>query len=154
MDLVGHVIERGASGTDAIYLLNWEQFSFYWLQIEERLDKTDFGSFYTKEWLKKSVAEGSVHVWVLSDGVIRLVVFSQLVAYPRGLTIQLFWGYGTGLDQFLDRGNTLMDKVAEVMKAEWIEIVGRKGWVRRMKRYGFETETYIISRPAGKIRSH
>lgn len=139
---------------EAIYLLNWDQFSFYWSQIEECIDKTDFNHYYTKEWLRKAVEKREVYVWVLADGAIRLVVFSQMVPYPRGLTLQLFWGYGSGLEQFLEQANGLMDKVAEIMKAEQIEIVGRKGWVRKMKRFGFEVETYIISRPIKRTRSH
>ena len=140
--------------TEAVYLLDKDQFACYWSQIESCLDNTDFSHWYTKDWLQEAVREGLVQVWVLSDGIVRLVVFSQMVYYPGGTTFQIFWGYGVELDRFLTERHETMDILAKAMKAERIEIVGRKGWIRKMARYGFEKEAYIISRPVDKKRSH
>lgn len=154
MELIGQTSEGGAPEQNAIYLLNGEQFDHYWPQIEECLNKTDFGHYHTKEWLREAVKVGHVHVWILSDGMIRVIVFSEMIQYPIGLTIRIFWGYGAGLDQFLENANDMMDLVAGVMKAKRIEIVGRKGWMRKMRRFGFETETYIIGRAVREKRSN
>jgi hypothetical protein len=137
---------------EQIHLLSWPQFSHYWDQIAACLGTTDFDQYYSREWLLQSVQGGSVQVWALSDGTIRLVVFTRLYDCPRGKVLQLFWGAGQDLDRFLDMANETMDRVAGVLQATIIEIIGRRGWVRKMRKYGFETEMYTISRPVGRGR--
>lgn len=140
---------------EAIYLLSWPQFTFYWSQIEQCLATTDFDQFYTRDWLLSNVQGGGIQVWALSDGTtIRLVVFTRCYDSPRGKVLQLFWGAGEDLDRFLDMANETMDRVAGVLQAEIVEITGRRGWIRKMRKYGFEVQNYTISRPVGRGRTH
>jgi hypothetical protein len=135
---------------ESVYLLDWAQFTFYWDGISKCLDETDFGTYYTKEWLMEQVRLGYIQVWALSDGMIRLMIFSRIFEYPKAKVIQIFWGYGCDLDKFLEVANSAMDKAAAAIGADRIEIFGRPGWARKMKKLGFEREWYVIGRPIEK----
>lgn len=138
----------------AIYMLTWEQWSHYWGQIEECIDETDFGQYYTKDWLNDAVYRSHVQAWVLSDGTIRLVCFTRILMYPKDKVLQLFWAYGRGMDTALEMANEIMDRAAVVMEATRIEIVGRAGWWKKMRRFGFDRDWWTISRPVNVQRGH
>jgi hypothetical protein len=140
----------------AMYMLSWEQFSHYWGDIELNLKDTDFHDFYTDEWLFNGVLNREIQVFVLSDGAIRIIFFTQVINYPKNRAIRCFWGYGCELEKFLAVANERLDDMARLMKADRVELVGRPGWFRYLRRKlpGIHEGWCTVWREVGSVRSH
>jgi len=124
-----------SAGPESMYLLNWEQFTRYWENIGAALRAMDFYDYYTDEWLFNGVYTNQVQVFVLTDGAIRIVLFTQLLEYPKCKVLRLFWGYGCEIERFLKLINERLDDVARIYGATRIEVCGRPGWYRLLRRH-------------------
>lgn len=139
-----------------MYLLNWEQFSHYWgTGIQDALRMTDFYEYYTDEWLFDGVLKGNIQVFVLSDGVIKAIFFTQIVEYPGHTVIRCFWGCGA-VEKFIAIANERLEEMAQVAGADRIELVGRWGWYRMLKKIIPEVEhgPCTVWRPVKPQRRH
>ena len=142
---------------EAMYLLNWEQFTHYWLEdIHPSLKSTDFYDYYTEEWLFAGVQSGNIQVFVLSDGAIKVVFFTQVIQYPKIKVIRCFWGYGCELDRFLILANDKLEEMARFVGATRLELNGRPGWFRKLRKYlpGMNEGWCTVWRDIERKRSH
>ena len=56
---------------------------------------------------------------------------------------------GSEMEHWMDEFSDIADKLAKDYKCDEIYIVGRKGWVRALRSYGFETVHTVVSRKVG-----
>jgi hypothetical protein len=142
------------SAPEEIYKLNWEQFSHYWKDIEPALKATDFYDYYDDDWLFNGVLKGEIQVFVLSDGQIKMVVFTHLVQYPKHKVVSCFWGFGREFDKFAALADARLEYIAHVCEADRIEIIGRPGWFRKMRPLGWRQGWCTVWRDVPPKRSH
>lgn len=99
------------------------------------------------ESVKSRINSGEVMVAaVFNDGnLIAAVTFEQVVfeTGKRVLNIQL--AGGTDIDLWFDGVENLANALAERYLCDDIYIIGRKGWVRKMKSLGY-TEVHTVLR--------
>ena len=57
---------------------------------------------------------------------------------------------GSDLVDWMDQFSEIADKLAKDYKCEEIYIVGRQGWVRSLRRLGFEPVHTVVSRKVGE----
>ena len=140
-----------------MYLLDWEQFTHYWGNgIGDALKNSDFYDYYTEQWLFSSVFTKNVQIFVLSDGAIKVVFFTQILDYPKCKALRCFWGYGCELDKFLPLANERLEDMARLCDADRIELVGRPGWFRKLRYHlpGIKEGWCTVWRDVERKRSH
>jgi len=81
---------------------------------------------------------------VVGDNVAAAIV-TTLVARPALRELIILTAGGCELDEWLDEVMFMFDKLAREQQAEIISIHGRRGWVGKLKKYGYnEAYTTVI----------
>lgn len=128
-----------AKSTRTLYLLKEEQINFYWEKISEELRRTTLYEYWTEQQLLQAVQQGAMQCWALSDGTIKLILLSDIVRYSSGLRCLRFVGcVGEELDEFLPTIASCFRKVVKQLECHRIEVVGRRGWERKLRPLGFK----------------
>lgn len=133
-------------GTTEVFMLNGEQFRYYWPQIEECLDEAPklWNETLTKVAIVERVLNGSIQMWALCpDGEDIESVFMTRIVQMRGerpkQTLQVFWMYGERALERLDVLSDLLDRFGTAASCEQLEVVAaRKGWDRVLRPFGAE----------------
>jgi hypothetical protein len=88
----------------------------------------------------EQVSQGLMSAWIVSDEEynIMAVLITELVTYPLRSMVRIVLCGGEKLDKWLDTFLNKMDEYARNLGASGIEVVGRKGWERMLKNYGYE----------------
>lgn len=124
----------------------------HWLSIENSLDRIPHTwKHTTKDRLKHQLLSGELQAWAVADPKkLEMMVLTQIA--DGALQVILAWG-----DKILDAALPLLDagfdEFARNLDLERIEIVGRKGWERKLKPLGFKFERVILSRPVVEKRT-
>jgi hypothetical protein len=114
-----------------------------------------------KEYLKASIAMNrgalneedvynliqskDMQLWGIHDGDLKAVFTTQIVNYQREKRLRLVMIGGHEVDRWEQITSEAMDKFAKENDCSGIELWGRRGWVKRLKKYGYEEyETVVI----------
>ncbi len=114
----------------------------FWDQLEPLMQKvipTTFGR-ETIESLKNKIYNNDIILWIMWADInnIQGIVSTKIIEYPNKKV--LWWGFLASQDNkmkgwFPSMTKTL-SKYAKVNDCDYVEIVGRKGWVRELKKVG------------------
>lgn len=120
-------------------LLNSEQLLLHWGKIEAKMDADiQFNRFFTKNFILERLQEGSAQLWTAGSD---LVIVTQVVNGARCRSLQIIWANGTGLDQLLPTIWEVLNCYAQMVECQRIELFGRPGWERKLRKLpGIELE--------------
>lgn len=83
-------------------------------------------------------------VLVTEDDLVVTAAVLTMVEYPAKRVCQISYAGGSRLDEWCDNGLQAVEKLAKELGADAIYIQGRKGWVRRLQRHGYNERTTLI----------
>ena len=112
-----------------------------WPVIKPFIDRVleyTFGEYIAEDVKDKAINGNVVFFIVQIDGEIKSVLSTELIETPYKKYLNIITTSGDDFNEWgEDTLNTLIN-VAKEQGAEDITIVGRKGWLRKMKQYGFK----------------
>lgn len=124
-----------------------EYIEIVWDAVYPRLVKTcekvDFG--YTPEDLKKDIEKGLRQLWITKDERGFGFAITNISIRPQGKVGVMAIGGGDDLNLT----ENFMPVLTDFFKNEGcveIEMVGRQGWQKYMKRFGFGLKTVTVAR--------
>lgn len=111
----------------------------------------------TIESLRFKLLTGNLQAWAVgSGGTAEMVAFTQVVQHAKGATLQILWaaksGTSTPLLACLTKLEAVLERFADSQGCETVQIFGRPGWERILRRFGCEFEQIVLSRPVKRIR--
>lgn len=119
-----------------VELLTPEAYAHFWPMISKELDKIPqyWTHWWTKEFLRGAIFNG-VQIWgVGTENAMNLVVYTQVVHYPALNLFQIVLALGNNLDKALPILEAMFEKIAHDQGCQQFEIIGRRGWGRKLKR--------------------
>ena len=87
-----------------------------------------------------------IPVIMMHKGIILSVVTLEVVQKKKKRILSLMTAGGTDLDDWLDEFMDVAEQIAIEQECDDIYVTGRKGWQKKLKRYGFEYRYTVLSR--------
>jgi len=102
---------------------------------------------YTLEEIFDMLADGSAQAW----NVDKLYAITSINRYAYG-KVCCIWLMGGRMEQSaLEKGLEMISAFAKHNACKYIEVMGRKGWVKKLAPLGF-TESYtVVHKPLGDL---
>ena len=107
------------------------------------------GGRYEKQDIIDCIAEKTFDLWIpINTETTKVdgVVVTQFSMYPRKKVFTILLCCGDNLNEWYDPLFQMLYKFASLNKCDLAEVVGRKGWVRRLKDNGFKQSVWIVER--------
>jgi hypothetical protein len=146
---------EGAMSRRQVFLLNPEQIDHYWADILQCLASCPgYYEFYTPEWTYERAKSGDLQIWGLSDGVIRGIVISQIVNFPRQRVFEVLGAAGVELLNYFDEMEEIFEFIAEDSGCQTMQARVRPGIERLLKKKKVLKRAVWIYRQVGKRREH
>ena len=146
-----HLMEVHSSSGWFAGMLTDGEFEHYWPEIEKMMDLVPhtWEEFLTKDSLVERVLSKNIQVWVVGEDAVQSVMLTQVATYVTGPILQVIWGAGVGMmDQHSKEViDATMDYFAHSQGCRMIDVIGRCGWEKVLKDWGFERKAVIMSRP-------
>lgn len=99
----------------------------------------------TEDDVYQLVKDKDMQLWGVHNGDLKAVFVTQIVEYLRTKRLRLVLIGGHEMDGWEAIVSDAMDRFAKENGCSGIELWGRKGWLKRLSKYGYEEyETVII----------
>jgi len=120
----------------------WEDISpFIQMGLDYAQNELDLDDVY------QGIQENRIVPVVMGYGKeILAVVTMEVVNKPQKRIMTLMTAGGTDLDDWLDEFMDVAEQLAKGQKCDAIYINGRKGWERKLKRYGYKHSYAVLTR--------
>lgn len=125
-----------------------EHFVELWPEIQKEMDKVQehWEMWYTKPFVFNAVMAGQWQVWAAGDdGRAKLVLFTQIVFYPAAKVLQGIFVLGNSLEPCMDAVWAATEKFARENDCVRMEVLGRRGWERKLSHFGFRNVGVTLS---------
>jgi hypothetical protein len=91
------------------------------------------------------VLDKKMQLWGIHDGELKAVMVTEIIIYPRMKRLRVVLNGGVLIDTWLDVVMDTLDRFKAAHGCKDIEILGRRGWVRKLAKYGYrEYQTVTI----------
>lgn len=137
--------------------LKGDRLAHFWPAISQELDDLSWlwAEYWTKDVLQNGADCGRFQVWAVGrDEVVSVILFSQVIVYPASTVFQVFLSFGNKLDEMLPMIIATLEQFARRNGCNSVEIVGRKGWERKLKSAGYRLDTVCVKRPIHSMETH
>jgi hypothetical protein len=99
----------------------------------------------TEEDVYNLIQDKKMQLWGIHDGDLKAVFTTMVVNYFREKRLRLVMIGGHEMDNWLEITAESMDRFARENGCSGIELWGRRGWVKKLERFGYEEyETVVI----------
>jgi hypothetical protein len=131
-------------------LLSLEQVVTNWPRLEEFLKWPRLEEDYTIEWLQAQIAQGRLHVWAIGED---LIVLTQIASLPnQSKVLEILWVQGRNVEKYIELGFDTFQRFAHFAGCKRIDIRGRPGWMRVLRRLPVEATETIMSVPVAPLQ--
>jgi hypothetical protein len=97
---------------------------------------------HTIESLYGHFRDGSIQLWVIGQEEGAYMYFvTTITEYPAGKVFEIVLGVGSNLFDFLVPSIEYLKHYAAVLGCTGFEILGRPGWMRPLKKLGFDVRS-------------
>ena len=85
------------------------------------------------------VLQGIKQLWIVSDDKYKpmAAAITEINNYPQKRVMRILMLAGSGLDIWCEELENKFVEFAHKWQAKSIEVIGRKGWERQLKQYGY-----------------
>lgn len=140
--------EHMAQRVREIVLMNPEQIDFHWEGICEALAEVpNFYDFYDQAWAYHEAKMGTLQVWALSDGMIRGIVLTRMLVYPRQKVLEIMAMTGTAMLEYFETLEDVLERFAVAGECQTISCLTRPGIARKTRRHMGEVRAHVVFRP-------
>lgn len=132
-----------------------EEFVRYWPDIQREMDKVPhiWETWWTKEHIFHSVMCGQFQVWAAGhDGSVRMFLVTQIANYPAARILTSILMLGNSLDASIDALWAALEQFARQQECDRVEVVGRKGFERKLAKYGLRPQSIVLGCPVSQLR--
>lgn len=97
--------------------------------------------------LKTALFGGQLQLWILIDeeNVVHMMSLTQLIFHAEGQALRIVWARGKdikdGFPNILD-----LEYWAARIGCRWVEIMGRKGWERPFRKFGYKVALQVLQK--------
>lgn len=138
---VGGVNEAKVLGVPA------EDIGLWWRQAKPLLEKAVVyaDSKIDIDFILQELLDRNMQLWIYVDqhGNILLASITRIVVYLHNRKrLEVILASGEGSDDMVDVFQRMYEDFARMHGCEAMESIGRKGWKRRLKKYGYE-QTHV-----------
>lgn len=118
-----------------------------WPVVEPLLEKALEGNCgeVTTFDVYQGIKSRDLQLWVIYDGSVQAAVITEIINYPRKKTCRALQVAGSNMDEWMHLIQVIEDWAKE-QGARSMELIGRKGWERYMKQYGFSFEHVTLNK--------
>lgn len=130
-----------------VYGISVEILDEWWPHVTEYLQKAidRADGRWNLESIRQKLLSRDMQLWVIVSNKILAAGISQIVEYPlRKVCVVSFLG-GEELSLWHDKSIATIERAALDWGCDDVDVQGRKGWERAMKRHGYE-QTYCVIR--------
>ena len=121
-----------------------EDLEFIWSQVAPLIEKALDETYSIKDILY-GLANDRMQLFISwNDNRVESAVVTEIAQYPQAKILRYFLAGGTNLDNWLERIQEKIEKFAKQNKCTYLEVAGRKGWVRKLK--GYKMKAIILSK--------
>ena len=121
-----------------------EDLEFIWSQVAPLLEKALDETYSIKDILY-GLANDRMQLFISwNDNKIESAVVTEIAQYPQAKILRYFLAGGRNLENWLERIQEKIEKFAKQNKCTYLEVAGRKGWVRKLK--GYKMKAIILSK--------
>ena len=121
-----------------------EDLEFIWSQVAPLIEKALDETYNIKDILY-GLANDRMQLFISwNDNRVESAVVTEIAQYPQAKILRYFLAGGTNLDNWLERIQEKIEKFAKQNKCTYLEVAGRKGWVRKLK--GYKMKAIILSK--------
>jgi len=124
-----------------------------WPMVEKHFQRAishSNGEMTMKEVYDKMLKGSMLLVTISVESKIEAAIAIEQRVFPSGKRVMnLTLLGGSAMEHWMDEFSDIADKLAIDYNCDEIYIVGRKGWVRALKNYGFETVHTVVGRKVG-----
>lgn len=101
------------------------------------------------------VLQESMHLWISATkdellGAALLIVED----FPKLRQVRVFWASGFDTKEYLEQGIMMMEYWADSIGAEEVEVEGRIGWERRLKKLGYLKKGVVLQKDVTPHTEH
>jgi hypothetical protein len=98
------------------------------------------GNRFDEETLIETLKEGKMSLWISfnEEGLIRAFAATAIHEYPLRKVFSCIFCAGEKMDEWADDMMSMLMSYARDNGCRSIELTGRPGWTRYLKRYGFD----------------
>jgi hypothetical protein len=87
--------------------------------------------------IKNAVEAQEMQLWGIHDGILRAVMITEMVDYPKCRAIRIHSLAGKEMDKWLDVLIKTLEEWGKENGASLMEFTGRKGWERVLPKHGW-----------------
>lgn len=98
------------------------------------------GGRYDAANVFRLLAEREIGLWIVvdeEDDEIVAAMTTRITDYPNGRGMSIDWIGGKRMEEWLPAFSETMDAFARENGCSFIEGIGRKGWIKVLKEYGY-----------------
>lgn len=137
--------------------LKGERLMHFWPAIAAELDQLQFlwADYWTKDVLLNGADCGRFQIWAAGkDMSASVILLSQIIVYPASTVFQVFLAFGNRLEEMLPMIVATLEQFARRNGCSSVEIVGRKGWERKLRADGYRLDTVCVKRSLRSMEIH
>ena len=121
-----------------------EDLEFIWSQVAPLIEKALDETYNIKDILY-GLANDRMQLFISwNNNRVESAVVTEIAQYPQAKILRYFLAGGRNLENWLERIQEKIEKFAKQNKCTYLEVAGRKGWVRKLK--GYKMKAIILSK--------
>lgn len=103
------------------------------------------GGAFDEDDIYNLILQEKMQLWGIHDGDLKAVAVTEIIIYPKIKRLRIVLIGGHEIDFWEALAEKTFNDFAKEKGCSGIEILGRRGWVRRLEKYGYqELETIVV----------
>jgi hypothetical protein len=151
-DVSGH--GKSIATRYAMSLFTVEEFYRFWPQIEKMLDAVPHTwRYWSKDDMYSAITASKIQVWGMGPpNTVTIVFMTSVNVFPALRVLTLLWAAGHFEDEMASLLDATLADYAKLNECTEIEVRGRPGWYKQLKRAGFRKDAEIWTRSVPDTR--
>ena len=157
MTSIAHAFMPNLAEERQLLLVSPSQLPLAWPHAVPLLEegKEYWQDFATLDSLYQDLSASKLQLWMMNcDTEFILAMLTEIGIYPTTKIMRILWIGGSevngAIDQFLD----FAELWAHRQGVSRLQVIGRKGWVRKLKGRGYKQTQWIVSKDITGIKEH
>lgn len=120
----------------------------YWPMVKHEVERA-FRANHDRmdiDDIELALKEKRMQLWAIHDGEIRCVFVTQIVSYKKNKSVRIITVTGIDHQSWLKLGCDTLTQWGKENGCNMMEMLGRKGWEKSLKKEGFEEPEIFMTK--------